>query len=352
MYDLTDYHYDLPTDLIAQVPSQKRDEARLLRLKRGERSVAHHTFHDIETLLQPGDLLVVNDTRVIPARLFGKKESGGRVEVLIIDYAAGLQHLEKYGCFQCDCMVRASKSPKQGVNLLLGGEIRAQVIANQGGLVTLEFTAPGDVIKAIKRLGIMPLPPYIKRDQEGDSRDREEYQTVYATEEGAVAAPTAGLHFTRELMERLKKRGIEIAFLTLHVGYGTFVPVRVKDIREHQIHSEFFSISALQTEKINKARKEKRRVVAVGTTSVRTLEFLTQENGKILPQSGMCDLFIYPGYNFKVVDAIITNFHLPESTLVMLVSAFAGREEILSAYRTAVEEKYRFFSYGDAMLID
>ena len=352
MYALKDYHYDLPAERIAQVPWEKRDESRLLRLERRGGDVSHHTFQDIGTLLKPGDLLVVNDTRVVPARLFGKKESGGRVEVLIVDYASGLKHLEDHGSFRCDCLVRASKSPKKGARLFLGGEIEARVFENRDGLVFLEFTAPGDVTETIKRLGKMPLPPYIKREEKGNPRDREDYQTVYAEEEGAVAAPTAGLHFTRDLLDRLERRGIEIARLTLHVGYGTFVPVRVDDIRDHQIHSEFFSLGASQAEKINRAKKEGRRVVAVGTTSVRTLEFLAHDKGGIRPGSGMCNLFIYPGYGFKIVDAMITNFHLPESTLIMLVSAFAGRKEILSAYRAAVEEKYRFFSYGDAMLIE
>lgn len=362
MYLLSDYDYDLPGERIAQMPASERDGSRLLRLERNSGAVFHHHFRDIENLLYHDDLLVINNTKVIPARLKGKKETGGKVEVLIIDYYQGLKHYEETGFFQCDCLIRASKSPKKGAVLLLGEDnsLSARVEKLKNGIFEVKFFTNGNFIEILKRTGEIPLPPYIKRNFsvsedakiKGKPGDKENYQTVYAEEEGAVAAPTAGLHFTESLMKRLKKKGIEFAELTLHVGYGTFVPVRVNDIREHNIHSEYFSLSRQTAEHINKAKKEGRRIVAVGTTSVRTLEFLADDNGRLHPASGMCNLFIYPGYRFKIIDSMITNFHLPESTLLMLVSAFAGRENILSAYKEAVKKKYRFFSYGDAMLID
>ena len=271
---------------------------------------------------------------------------------MIIDYAAGLNCLEHHGYFQCDCLVRASKSPKQGAVLELGHEITARVEQRKEGLFELKFSCKGDVVQAFKRHGQLPLPPYIQRNNGADPADKTGYQTVYASREGAVAAPTAGLHFTDSLMEKLAAKGVEFCSITLHVGYGTFVPVRVDDIREHKIHREWFDISKTSANAINQAKKEKRRVVAVGTTSVRTLEYTADEKGQIIPGSGVCDLFIYPGYRFKLIDAMITNFHLPESTLLMLVSAFAGKDEIFRAYEAAIESNYRFFSYGDAMLIE
>ena len=375
MYLLSDYKYDLPETRIAQVPAEKRDESRLLRMDRNTGAVFHHCFRDIETLLHPGDLLVINNTKVIPARLKGRKETGGKVEVLIIDYYHGVKQYEETGVFQCECLIRASKSPKKGAMLVLGEEnaLMARVEAIKDGIFDLRFITGGNFPDILRKTGQVPLPPYIKRcsldkikntipestlkpvnkrDLKHNNNDKENYQTVYAAKEGAVAAPTAGLHFTKPLMARLKQKGIEFAELTLHVGYGTFVPVRVNDIRDHNIHSEFFSLSQRTADTINRAKHENRRIVAVGTTSVRTLEYTADDNGKLAAKSGMCDLFIYPGYKFKIVDAMITNFHLPESTLLMLVSAFAGRKNILAAYQEAVNEKYRFFSYGDAMLID
>ncbi len=352
MYRLTDYFYDLPPERIAQAPCLRRDGSRLLRLDRNCGAVTHHGFQDLVDLLNSDDLVVVNNTRVVPARLMGKKATGGTVEVMIVDYAAGLNCLASNGYFQCDCLIRASKSPKPGAVLTLGDELTARVEARNGGLFELRFTCRGDVVQAIKRHGLLPLPPYIHRVNGVDPGDATDYQTVYAANEGAVAAPTAGLHFTDALMDRLRAKGVEFCEITLHVGYGTFVPVRVDDIREHRIHREWFEISEAAAAAVNRAKKAGRRVVAVGTTSVRTLEYGVDEAGHIRPGSGVCDLFIYPGYRFKLIDAMVTNFHLPESTLLMLVSAFAGKDAIFRAYETAIQSNYRFFSYGDAMLIE
>lgn len=369
MYLLSDYWYDLPEERIAQHPEEKRERSRLLRLDKKKGMISHHLFKDIENLLRPDDLVVINNTRVIPARLKGHKSSGGKVEVLILDYVGGMAMEQERGYFECDCMVRASKSPKPGTMLLLGdGEtgagspLRARVEAVKGAIFTVRFFSEDnqdDFGAVLEKLGEIPLPPYIRRSgsvkkdcgQQG-ADDNEGYQTVYATEKGAVAAPTAGLHFTEPLMQSIVAKGIEFAHITLHVGYGTFIPVRVEDIRDHIIHSEFFSIPETSAEAVNRAKSEGRRVIAVGTTSVRTLEYATDGDGKLHSGSGMCNLFIYPGYRFKMVDAMVTNFHLPESTLLMLVSAFSGRDLILSAYTEAVERKYRFFSYGDAMFLE
>ena len=354
MFDLSDYDYDLPEGLIAQKPCDIRSGSRLLHIHRRTHAVSHRRFADLPELLQPGDLLVVNDTRVIPARLMGKKTTGGRVEVLIIDYARGMQHLEKTGSFQCDCLVRGSKMPKIGTTLYFSDRITGQVLAINEGICGIRFSGGKQFLDYVKSAGSLPLPPYIKRGTDTDlaDEDQENYQTVYAENDGAVAAPTAGLHFTKRLMAELAQKKIDMVHLTLHVGYGTFVPVRVDDIRDHQIHSEYYSLSTGAAQKINDAKVQGRRVVAVGTTSVRTLEFTADDQGRVAPGTGMCDLYIYPGYRFRCVDAMITNFHLPRSTLLMLVSAFYGRERMLDAYAAAVAEKYRFFSYGDAMLIE
>ncbi|MCK5695033.1 MAG: tRNA preQ1(34) S-adenosylmethionine ribosyltransferase-isomerase QueA [Desulfobacula sp.] len=356
-FRLSDYDYNLPKEKIAQTPCKNRSESKLLHLNRRSESIFHHQFKDIAALLKRDDLLVINDIKVVPARLLGKKETGGKVEVLIVDYAAGMKNLKETGFFKCDCLVKASKNPKKGTKLFLGDEgeakIETSVEAVKGFISEIKFLNGDKFLSFLKRFGKIPLPPYIKRDDLSSSKsDREDYQTVYASKEGAVAAPTAGLHFTKALMDDLEKKGIEFTKITLHVGYGTFVPVRVDDIREHQIHSEYFSLSRENADKINRAKRQNRRVVAVGTTSVRTLEFLSDKNGIVIPKAGMCDLFIYPGYTFKCVDAMITNFHLPESTLLMLVSAFYTREKILNAYQKAIKKEYRFFSYGDAMLIE
>ncbi len=354
MYLLSDYDYDLPEQQIAQVPCQDRSGSRLLHINRKENLLNHCRFFDLANLLVPGDLLVVNNTRVIPARLLGKKETGGRVEVMIIDYAAGVKHLESTGFFQCGCLIKASKSPRVGAILHLGEGIKAEVMQVQQYISQVRFFGGQDFITALKAFGQIPLPPYIKRNEtDGDlTLDNQSYQTVYAETEGAVAAPTAGLHFTKPLMTELETKGVQFANITLHVGYGTFVPVRVDDIREHQIHSEYYSVSPQAADIINRAKRENRRVIAVGTTSVRTLEYLSDDKGCVSPGVGNCDLFIYPGYTFKCVDAMVTNFHLPKSTLLMLVSAFYSRDKMIQAYETAIAEDYRFFSYGDAMLIE
>jgi S-adenosylmethionine:tRNA ribosyltransferase-isomerase len=354
MFDLSDYAYDLPEDLIAQKPCDIRSDSRLMHIHRSTHAVSHHRFADLPGLLQPGDLLVVNDTRVIPARLFGKKATGGRVEVLIIEYAQGMQHLEKTGSFRCNCLVRASKMPKTGSVLYLTEQMTGQVMSVHDGICEILFSGGKQFVAYLKSAGSLPLPPYIRRDPDTSlvPEDRENYQTVYAKNDGAVAAPTAGLHFTDSLMDQLAQKKIDMVRLTLHVGYGTFVPVRVKDIREHQIHSEYYSLSPAAAQKINTAKDQGRRVVAVGTTSVRTLEFTADDQGRVASGTGMCALYIYPGFRFRCVDAVITNFHLPGSTLLMLVSAFYDRQRILDVYAAAVAKEYRFFSYGDAMLIE
>jgi len=298
MYKLSDYSYDLPEERIAQVPCEIRDSSRLLRLDRKSGELSHHGFQEIVELFNPGDLVVINDTKVVPARLLGNKSTGGAVEVMIVDYAAGLKSLEVKGYFQCDCLVRASKSPKEGTLLYLGDAITARVEKRKQGLFEMRFFCEKDILTSLKTHGNLPLPPYIRRNNGSDPKDKISYQTVYAAEEGAVAAPTAGLHFTGALMAKLVAKGVEFVTLTLHVGYGTFVPVRVEDIREHRIHSESFNISEASAITINRARAAGRRIIAVGTTSVRTLEFAADDAGMVTPGRGVCDLFIYPGYRF------------------------------------------------------
>jgi S-adenosylmethionine:tRNA ribosyltransferase-isomerase len=342
MYSPDDYNYALPAELIAQQPLARRDQCRLLCLQRSGNLLDHRGFGDLPDLLCAGDVLVLNDTRVVPGRLLGRKESGGRVEVLILNPAgdgAGPDYA---------CLVKASKRPARGGRLIFDGGLSATVTALDERICHLRFDGPAPLDQVLDAIGHVPLPPYIRR--EDNLLDRHTYQTVYADRKGAIAAPTAGLHFTPQLLQRLRDKGIQTAFLTLHVGYGTFVPVRVDDIREHRMHSEWFDLSADTVAAIGRAKGNGRRVVAVGTTCVRTLEFCARD-GELHPQSGWCDLFIYPGFRFNVVDAMLTNFHLPRSTLMMLVSAFAGRAAILQAYAEAVRKGYRFFSYGDAMLI-
>ena len=352
MYTLDDYDYDLPETLIAQTPAPNRDESRLLHLHRAMDKIVHRQFQDIPDLLKPSDVLVVNNTRVIPGRLHGRKETGGQVELLILDYgqtpdAAADECRQTY-----HCLIKASKQARAGTRLFFDQDLVAEVQAFTGGIYRVAFTSPEPFDELLQRIGHMPLPPYIKRPTEApDDQDRQRYQTVYAREQGAIAAPTAGLHFTDKTFALLEARGVRVAAVTLHVGYGTFVPVRVDDIREHRMHEEWFSISPETADIVNRSKANGHRVVAVGTTSVRTLEYAADANGQVAPGSGRCDLFIYPGYKFKTVDAMITNFHLPCSTLLMLVSAFAGREVMLRTYAEAVRECYRFFSYGDAMLV-
>lgn len=334
-----DFHFDLPDDLIARTPTKERRGSRLLCLNGPSGEIAHLQFADLPDLLAPGDLLVFNDTRVIPARLFGRKASGGKLEVLVervLDERRVLAH------------VRSSKSPKPGSEILLEDGTPLQMVERHNALFELEFPDEG-VLPVLERLGHMPLPPYI--DRPDDDEDRERYQTVYSRNAGAVAAPTAGLHFDEEMLDTLRANGVETAFVTLHVGAGTFQPVRVDDIHTHKMHSEVLDVSEAVCQAVEDCRARGGRVVAVGTTSVRALESAAA-SGRLQPTVGETEIFIYPGYEFRVVDRLITNFHLPESTLLMLVSAFAGYRHTMHAYSEAVEKKYRFFSYGDAMLID
>ncbi|MCP8688688.1 tRNA preQ1(34) S-adenosylmethionine ribosyltransferase-isomerase QueA [Marinobacterium sedimentorum] len=334
-----DFSFELPDELIARFPLERRSASRLLCLEGDSGAIEHRAFSDILTLLNPGDLLVFNDTRVIPARLFGEKASGGKVEVLIervLDARQALAH------------VRASRAPKPGTELLLEGAVRAEVTGRRGNLFELSFDIDRHLVEVLEEFGHMPLPPYMKRDDQ--QSDRERYQTVYNRNPGAVAAPTAGLHFDNELLAQLEARGVQQAFVTLHVGAGTFQPVKVEQVQDHQMHAEFIEVSEAVCQAVRDTRARGGRVVAVGTTSVRCLETASR-SGEIAPYSGDTDIFIYPGYEYRTVDALITNFHLPESTLLMLVSAFAGYDGIMQAYREAVAERYRFFSYGDAMFL-
>lgn len=338
-----DFHYELPDELIARYPSAQRSDCRLLCANNANSELAHRRFTDLVELLEPGDLLVFNDTRVIPARLHGHKASGGKVEMLLerpLDAQRGLAH------------VRSSKSPKPGTELIFEGDVRAVVEGRQDALFELRFLGQTPLIELLERHGHMPLPPYIDRADE--LADRERYQTVYARRDGAVAAPTAGLHFDTPLLERLAAKGVEHTFVTLHVGAGTFQPVRADDIREHKMHSEWVEVSQTACDKVRSAQAAGRRVIAVGTTSVRCLETACNKStdGQIAPYHGETDIFIYPGYEWRCVDALITNFHLPESTLLMLVASFVGYETIMAAYREAVAERYAFFSYGDAMFLE
>jgi len=353
MYALSDYNYELPEALIAQKPADRRDESNLLVLARRGGALSHHRFNALEQFLMPGDVLVINNTAVIPAKLAGRKDSGGKAEVLICNFSGNGNPRTPETRRIYECLVKAAKPLKPGSSLYFQEGLTAKVIERCNGTYFIRFYSEGNFEALLDRIGQVPLPPYIRRSPKGvpPCDDRTAYQTVYASEKGAIAAPTAGLHFTAGLLEKLKARGIAIVSLTLHVGYGTFLPVRVQDIRSHRMHAESYSIPAQAADTINSARNAGQRVVAVGTTSVRTLEYAADSAGHVRTQSGRCDLFIYPGYRFKAVDAMITNFHLPRSTLLMLVSAFAGRENVLHAYQEAIKRNYRFYSYGDAMLI-
>ena len=337
----TDFHFDLPPELIAQHPAAERSASRLLCLDGDSGALADRRFRDLPELLRAGDLLVFNDTRVIPARLFGRKETGGRVEVLVervLDERRVLAHL------------RASKSPKPGGRLTLEGGIEAEMLGRRGELFELVLSGAegASALDLLEAHGHMPLPPYIARADA--SEDRERYQTVYADKRGAVAAPTAGLHFDQAMLDRLVEQGVASTFVTLHVGAGTFQPVRVDDIRDHRMHAEYIEVNESVVTAVARTRARGGRVVAVGTTSVRSLESAAR-GGELRPFAGDTDIFITPGHEFRVVDALLTNFHLPESTLLMLVSAFAGHDKVMAAYRHAVRQKYRFFSYGDAMFL-
>lgn len=337
----SDFSFELPEELIAQDPLEDRSSSRLLVLDKETGAVTHHIFREIGDYLRPGDCLVLNDTKVIPARLLGvKEETGAHVEVLLLKRRQG---------DVWETLVKPGKKCKPGARLAFGdGLLRAEVLeTEEEGNRLIRFLYEGIFEEILDRLGEMPLPPYITHKL----ADRNRYQTVYAKYEGSAAAPTAGLHFTEELLGRIAEKGVDIVFVTLHVGLGTFRPVKEENILDHHMHSEYYRISAEAAEKINAAKAAGGRVVCVGTTACRTVESAADEGGRVLPGSADTDIFIYPGYRFKVLDALITNFHLPESTLVMLVSALAGRENVLNAYREAVRERYRFFSFGDAMFI-
>lgn len=335
-----DFDYELPQELIAQHPLEKRDHSRMLVLDKATGAVTHKHFNEIGQYLLPGDVLVINNTKVIPARLFGVKKGGtAHIEVLLIKPAEGLDNWE--------VMVRPGKRVKTGAEIIFGdGKMTGEIIAETAVGRIIHFNYEGIFNEILDELGTMPLPPYITEKLDDQSR----YQTVYAKYDGSAAAPTAGLHFTPELLADLQTKGIEIVEVLLHVGLGTFRPVQVEDISEHEMHSEYYSVTPEAAQRLNLALEEGRRIISVGTTSTRTLES-AWHNGRVEPGDGWTEIFIYPGYEFKVISGLITNFHLPKSTLVMLVSALAGRENILNAYQIAVQEKYRFFSFGDAMLI-
>ena len=337
-----DFYYDLPPELIAQTPLTDRTASRLLVVNKKTGKLAHKHFYDIVDYLNPGDCLVMNNTRVIPARLYGSKEkSGGKIEFLL---------LKRIGIDTWEVILKPGKKAKPGSRFEFGGGLlHAEVLSvAEDGKRIVKFEYDGIWEELLDKLGEMPLPPYIKEKL----TDKERYQTVYSKIEGSAAAPTAGLHFTKELLEKIKAKGVKLAYLTLHVGLGTFRPVSAERIEDHIMHTEYYEISAETAEIINSCRKNGGRIIAVGTTSVRTLETVADHAGKVKAASGETNIFIYPGYKFKIVDCIITNFHLPESTLMMLVSAFAGKENIFNAYETAVKEKYRFFSFGDAMYLE
>lgn len=338
---LSDFYYDLPQELIAQDPLLKRDNSRLMVLNREEGTIEHKHFYDVISYLKEGDCLVINDTKVIPARLIGEKEgTGAAIEVLL---------LKRLDDCTWETLVKPGKKARVGARIIFGGgKLVGEVIdIEEEGNRIVRFEYEGIFEEILDELGQMPLPPYITHKLE----DKNRYQTVYAEHEGSAAAPTAGLHFTKELLEEIKTKGIKIAHVTLHVGLGTFRPVKEDNILDHHMHSEFYVIDEKAAETINETKKNGGRIIAVGTTSTRTLETVADENGMLRACSGWTDIFIYPGYKFKAIDGLITNFHLPESTLLMLVSALYSREKILEAYKVAVEERYRFFSFGDAMLI-
>ncbi|MEM0516497.1 tRNA preQ1(34) S-adenosylmethionine ribosyltransferase-isomerase QueA [Pseudoalteromonas sp. YIC-827] len=338
---VADFSFDLPEELIARFPQKERSQSRLLKVDGNSGATSHHIFKDIIDFIEPGDLLVFNNTKVIPARMHGNKASGGKVEVLVervLDDKRVLAH------------VRSSKSPKPGTMLLLEGKAEMEMLGRQGELFELELKDEGSVLETLEQIGHMPLPPYI--DRPDNDEDKQRYQTVYGEKPGAVAAPTAGLHFDEALMQQLKDKNVEMAFVTLHVGAGTFQPVRVESVSDHHMHSEYIEVPEEVVAAVQATKARGGRVIAVGTTSVRSLESAAKiGGGELKSYFGDTDIFIFPGYKFNVVDAMITNFHLPESTLIMLVSAFSGQTHIMDAYHEAIKERYRFFSYGDAMFL-
>ena len=336
----SDFYYDLPPELIAQTPLSQRDSSRLLIMDREEGSLSHKHFHDVIDYLRPGDCLVMNDSRVLPARLLGHRPTGGAVEILLLTQKEG---------DVWECLAKPGRKLKEGAEVVFGdGSLRAKIVGETDtGNRLVEFHYEGIFLEELERLGKMPLPPYIKEELE----DGERYQTVYSKVNGSAAAPTAGLHFTKELLQKIEEKGIRLAYVTLHVGLGTFRPVKVDDVTNHHMHSEFCLLSEETAQILNDTKAKGGRIICVGTTSCRTLESLANEDGTFEARSMWTEIFIYPGYRFKAMDALITNFHLPESTLIMLVSAFAGYEPVMNAYQEAVKERYRFFSFGDAMFI-
>ena len=346
--NINDFGFTLPEELIAQEPCEERDHSRLMVVNREGGMIEQRLFFEIIDYLKPGDLLVINDTRVIPARLVGKKVTGGKAEIFLLERDNGREDV-------WECLL-GGKRIRPGVIIQFNDNLKGEVLEEVGdGRFKIRFHTGRDLEEVLDEIGQVPLPPYISRGQgsvvRGQCEDKDRYQTVFADKKGAVAAPTAGLHFTDALIKKIKEKGIDIAPVTLHVGPGTFLPVRVENIEEHRMFPERYEISPGSAEKINRAKAENRRVIAVGSTSMRTLEAGSDEKGVVTAGMGKTSIFIYPGYTFKVVDALITNFHLPKSTLLMLVSAFAGKELISKAYREAIEKKYRFYSYGDAMMI-
>ncbi len=337
----SDFYFELPEELIAQTPLEKRDSSRLLHLNKLTGEMEHRHFYDLVDYLHEGDCMVFNDSRVLPARLIGARPSGGSVELVL---------LRDLGEGRWECLSRPGRKTKPGTEILFGdGELKATVEAvAEGGNRIVRFDYEGIFLEVLERLGKMPLPPYIKEELQ----DGERYQTVYSREIGSAAAPTAGLHFTKELMEEIAAKGVKLCFVTLHVGLGTFRPVKAENIEDHEMHSEFCMVPEETSRIVTETKRKGGRVIAVGTTSCRTLESFALEDGSLPVTSGWTNIFIYPGYKFKCIDALVTNFHLPESTLIMLVSALAGREHILNAYNEAVRQRYRFFSFGDAMFIE
>jgi len=339
--NLHEFYYDLPEELIAQEPLQNRDESRLMVLNKDTGEIKHDIFKNILTYLRPNDVLVLNDTKVIPARLYGVREdTGGKIEFVL---------LKRLGIDEWEILVKPGRRAKIGSKFIFGnGELKALILSDTdaGGRI-VRFSYEGVFEEVLDKLGEMPIPPYIKKKL----KDKNMYQTVYAKHEGSAAAPTAGLHFTNELLDKIREFGVKTVFITLHVGLGTFRPVKEEVIENHKMHSEFYIVNEDAADAINAARKAGGRIISVGTTSTRTLETVADDDGIIHAGSGWTDIFIYPGYKYKAIDGIITNFHLPESTLIMMISAFAGKENVMNAYKTAIENKYRFYSFGDAMLI-
>ncbi len=336
-----DFDYDLPKERIAQTPVEPRDSSRLMVINKERKSIEHKVFHDIESYLQKGDVLVVNNTKVIPARIFGRKSTGANIEIML---------LKNRGNDEWEALAKPGKRVKEGVELTFGDKLSCTCVGidKDSGARYLKFSYDGVFEEILDEIGLMPLPPYITERLE----KKERYQTVYAKHDGSAAAPTAGLHFTEDLIQRLRDKGVILCEVVLHVGLGTFRPVKAEEIEEHKMHTEYYEVSKETAEVLSQAKNEGRRVIAVGTTSVRTIESLMRDKGEIVAHKGDTDIFIYPGYEYQLVDAMITNFHLPKSTLIMLVSAFADRDLIMNAYREAVKQEYRFFSFGDAMFIE